>query len=107
VVDDNGVLIGIVTRSDIRKAEPSGATSLNMWEINYLLAKLELKDIMTKDVLTCGVNDTIKTAALIMQENKIGAIPVVDNKRKVVGIITESDIFRALVTWFNEEVGEG
>jgi acetoin utilization protein AcuB len=107
VVDDNGVLIGIVTRSDIRKAEPSGATSLNMWEINYLLAKLELKDIMTKDVLTCGVNDTIKTAALLMQENKIGAIPVVDNKRKVVGIITESDIFRALVTWFNEEVGEG
>jgi acetoin utilization protein AcuB len=107
VVDDNGVLIGIVTRSDIRKAEPSGATSLNMWEINYLLAKLELKDIMTKDVLTCGVNDTIKTAALIMQENKIGAIPVVDNKRKVVGIITESDIFRALVVWFNEEVGEG
>lgn len=106
VVDNNGILIGIVTRSDIRKAEPSGATSLNIWEINYLLAKLELKDIMTKDVITCRVNDTIKTAALLMKDNKIGAIPVVDNKRKVVGIITESDIFRVLVDWFNEEVGE-
>lgn len=106
VVDEHGVLIGMVTRSDIRKAEPSGATSLNMWELNYLLAKLKLKDIMTKDVLTCHADDTIKTAALLMQENKIGAVPVVDGKRKVVGIITESDIFRVLVAWFNEEVGE-
>ena len=107
VVDDNGVLIGIVTRTDIHKAGPSDATSLTMWEMNHLLANLELKDIMTKEVITCRVNDTIKKAALLMQSNKIGAIPVIDNKRKVVGIITESDIFRVLVAWFNEEVQGG
>jgi acetoin utilization protein AcuB len=107
VVDDSGALIGIVTRSDIRQAEPSGATSLNVWEVNYLLTKLELQDIMTKDVIICYVTDTINTAAVLMQQHKIGAVPVVDKNRKVVGIITESDIFRILVAWFNEEVGEG
>lgn len=104
VVDDRGKLIGIVTRNDIHKAEPSGATSLNVWELNHLLAKLELQEIMTKEVIICQADDTIKTAALLMKNNKIGALPVVDSKDKVVGIITESDIFRVLVAWFNEEV---
>lgn len=103
VVKKNNQLVGIVTRSDIRKAEPSEATTLNVWEMNYLLSKLQLKDIMTKDVITAHVNDTLKSVAVKMQENKIGALPVVDNHNKVVGIITESDIFRALIAWFNEE----
>ncbi|HID51346.1 MAG TPA: CBS domain-containing protein, partial [Anaerolineae bacterium] len=64
---------------------------------------LQLKDIMTKNVLTAHVNDSLKSVALKMQENKIGALPVVDDHNKVVGIITESDIFRALIAWFNEE----
>ena len=104
VVKGENQLVGIVTRSDIRKAEPSGATTLNMWEMNYLLAKLQLHEIMTKDVLTCTAEDTIKFVATSMQENKIGALPVIDNKGNVVGIITESDIFRVLIAWFNEEV---
>lgn len=103
VVKKNNQLVGIVTRSDIRKAEPSEATTLNVWEMNYLLSKLQLKDIMTKDVITAHVNDTLKSVAVKMQENKIGALPVVDNHNKVVGIITESDIFRALIAWLNEE----
>ncbi|NKQ35150.1 MAG: CBS domain-containing protein [Chloroflexi bacterium] len=103
IVKKNNQLVGIVTRSDIRKAEPSEATTLNVWEMNYLLSKLQLKDIMTKNVLTAHVNDSLKSVALKMQENKIGALPVVDDHNKVVGIITESDIFRALIAWFNEE----
>ncbi len=106
IVKSKGELVGIVTRSDIRKAEPSGATSLNVWEINYLLAKLQLRDIMTKDVIICKPDDTIKTAALKMEAHKIGALPVVNEKNHVVGIITESDIFRVLITWFNEQAGE-
>jgi len=106
IIKRNRKLAGIVTRSDIRKAEPSGATTLNVWEMNYLLAKLQLRDIMTRNVITCSAEDTIKTAATMMQENKIGALPVVDDDGYVTGIITESDIFRVLIAWFNEETGE-
>lgn len=106
VVKGKDQLVGIITRSDIRKAEPSGATTLNVWEMNYLLAKLQIHEIMTRDVITCHVDDTIKLVATKMQEKKIGALPVVDGDNRVVGIITESDIFRVLIAWFNEEVGE-
>ncbi|MEJ2747532.1 MAG: CBS domain-containing protein [Anaerolineae bacterium] len=105
-VCDGDKVVGIITRSDVRQAEPSHATSLNVWEINYLLAKLEVQDIMTKDVKTVRPDDTIRTAATIMYEYRIGALPVVDNNEKLVGIITESDIFRVMIEWFNEEVGE-
>ncbi|MFQ5399881.1 MAG: CBS domain-containing protein [Anaerolineae bacterium] len=98
----NGKVVGIVTRSDVRKAQPSSATTLNVWEMNYLLAKLELKDIMTRDVVTIAPNDTIKKAAELMHDRQIGALPVVEDGR-LVGIITESDIFRILVSWLNEE----
>jgi acetoin utilization protein AcuB len=90
----------------VRRAEPSEATSLNVWEINYLLAKLEVRDIMSKPVITVHPEDTIKMAATLLYENRIGALPVVDGEEKLVGIITESDIFRVMIEWFNEEVGE-
>jgi len=105
-VVQNGKVVGIVTRSDVREAEPSDATTLNVWEINYLLAKLRVKDIMTSEVITVSPQDTIKTAATLLYENKIGALPVVENDNKLAGIITESDIFRILIAWFNEEVGD-
>jgi acetoin utilization protein AcuB len=100
-----GKVVGIITRSDIRQAEPSEATSLNVWEINYLLSRLMVKDIMTKDVVTIRADDTIKTAASLMYQNRIGALPVVDEDGRLQGIITESDIFRILISWFNEEIG--
>lgn len=108
VVDGDGKLLGIVTRSDVRQAEPSEATTLNVWEMNYLLAKLQLRDIMTKNVLFVTPEDTIKHAAVLLHENKIGALPVVDNEqsRRVVGIITESDIFRVLIAWFDADMSE-
>lgn len=106
VIKSDGTLIGIVTRSDIRRAEPSEATTLNVWEMNYLLAELKLSDIMTKNPITIHAEDTIKTAAIRLHENKIGALPVVDGENHLVGIITESDIFRVLINWFNQETGE-
>lgn len=105
VVKRNGKLAGIVTRSDVREAQPSEATTLNVWEINYLLAQLKLKDIMTKDVITVRADDTIKKAAELLHDEQIGALPVIDEKDKVVGIITESDIFRIMIAWFKEEIG--
>jgi len=104
VCDKKGRVVGIITRSDVRQAEPSGATSLNVWEINYLLAKLTVKEIMTADVTTVRPDDTLKTAATLMYQQRIGALPVVDEHNKLVGIITESDIFRVLIAWFNEEL---
>lgn len=106
IVKKNGKLVGIVTRSDVRQAQPSDATTLNVWEMNYLLSQLTLKEIMTKDPVTIGAEDSVKTAATLMHNHKIGALPVVDDQGRVVGIITESDIFRILVHWFTEETGE-
>lgn len=105
-VCDSGQVVGIITRSDVRQAQPSDATSLNVWEINYLLAKLQVRDIMSKDVKTLHPEDTVKSAATLMYDNRIGALPVIDNEGKLAGIITESDVFRIMIAWFNEEVGE-
>lgn len=105
IVARDGKLVGIVTRSDVRQAEPSEATTLNVWEMNYLLAKLQLSDIMTREPYYVRPEDTIKTAATLMHSNKIGALPVVDEENKVVGILTESDVFRVLIEWFDEDMG--
>ncbi len=105
VVSKDGKLAGIITRSDVREAQPSDATTLNVWEINYLLARLQVRDIMSKDVFTVKPEDTIKTAAALMHEHQIGALPVVNDVGNLVGILTESDIFRILISWFNEEMG--
>ncbi|NCF68062.1 MAG: CBS domain-containing protein [Chloroflexi bacterium] len=105
IVSRNGKLVGIVTRSDVRQAEPSEATTLNVWEMNYLLAKLQLGDIMTQEPYHVHPDDSIKTAATLMHSNKIGALPVVDDDNKVVGILTESDVFRVLIEWFDEDMG--
>jgi len=105
-VVDKDKVVGIITRSDVRQAEPSSANSLNIWEMNYLLAKLTVQDVMSKSVITLKPDDTIRTAATLMYENRFGALPVVDAQDHLVGIITESDIFRILIAWFNEEVGE-
>jgi len=94
VVDEKPV--GIVTLGDVREARPSGATSLSIYEINYLLSSLEIGDIMTENPFTVTPDDSLHDAAKIMLENKIGGLPVVEDG-KLVGIITESDIFRAVI----------
>ncbi|HMQ55444.1 MAG TPA: CBS domain-containing protein [Anaerolineae bacterium] len=89
-----GQLVGIVTLGDLRAAEPSDATSLSVWEVNYLLSQLTVQKIMTQNPMTISPFATISQAAWMMLEYKIGGLPVVDQDKQVVGIITESDIFR-------------
>jgi CBS domain-containing protein len=105
VVDKNGKLLGIVTRGDIREASPSNANSLNVWELNYLLSKLKVKEIMTRNPVTVFVTDTITRAAYLMLTNKVSGLPVIDPTNGALrGIITESDIFRLVVrTWREAE----
>ena len=97
-----GRLVGIITRGDVREAEPSDATTLSIWEINYLLSRLKIEKIMTRKPITISPDATIGQAARLMMDNKISGLPVVENGDKVVGIITESDIFRLIVeAWDN------
>jgi len=96
-------LVGIVTRGDVRGAQASEATSLSIWEVNYLLSKLKLGEVMTKDVISVAPEKSAREAARLMLDNKIGGLPVVE-RGELVGIITESDIFRMLVeSWEPEE----
>jgi CBS domain-containing protein len=91
-----GKLAGIVTLGDVREAGPSDATSLSIFELNYLLAKLTIGEIMTKNPVTVAAETSLHDAAQIMLEKKIGGLPVMEGDN-LVGIITESDIFRAVV----------
>ncbi len=102
LVMDKGKLVGIVTERDLRSVSPSRATSLSIFEINYLLEKLKVKDAMTSNPIIVDADAPIEEAALIMKNNKVSALPVIEDG-KVVGIITESDIFRAFI----EMLGEG
>lgn len=97
VVDEDGRLIGIVTDRDIKDASPSKATTLDVHELYYLLSEIKIKDIMTPNPYTINVDDSLEKAAIRMLEKRVEGLPVVDDKNKVVGIITETDIFKALV----------
>ena len=101
VVDKHGHLVGIVAQSDVREAQPSDATTLSIYELNYLLAKLKVNKIMTAPVVSISLDNTIADAAKMMLEHKIGGLPVIEDG-KVVGIITESDIFRLVVKRYSE-----
>jgi acetoin utilization protein AcuB len=83
-------LVGIVTLGDIREAKPSGATSLSIYELNYLMDRLTVKDFMTPNPITVTPGTAIGEAARLMVEHKVGGLPVVKDG-KLVGIITETD----------------
>ncbi|TVQ95929.1 MAG: CBS domain-containing protein [Desulfovibrionales bacterium] len=97
VVDGGKKLVGIVTDRDIKEASPSKATTLDIHELYYLLSEIKVKDIMTKKPFTVLPEETIERAALVMMEKRVGGLPVVDAQGAVVGIITESDIFKVLI----------
>jgi acetoin utilization protein AcuB len=96
-VQKDGHLVGIVTRGDVRGAEASNATSLSIWELHYLIAKIRIEEIMTRDPVTISQDATIGEAAQVMLEGKISGLRVLDERGRLVGIITESDIFRIVV----------
>lgn len=87
-------LVGMVTDRDIRLNLASPATSLSVWELNYLLARLTVGEVMTRSVLIVDPARDARDAARIMLDHRIGALPVVDGDR-VVGILTETDLVRA------------
>lgn len=89
----DGKLIGIISDKDLLNASPSQATSLSVWEMNYMLSKITVKEVMTREVLTVQADTPIEEAARLMADNKIGGVPVM-KADKVVGMITETDLFK-------------
>ncbi len=96
-VMDNGKLVGIVTDRDLKEASPSKVTSLDIWEVHYLLSKIKIKDIYKKNPITIKDDSTIEQAAILMFDQKIGGLPVVDGRGELVGMLTEHDVFNALI----------
>ncbi|MCB0035660.1 MAG: CBS domain-containing protein [Anaerolineales bacterium] len=103
--DEMPQLLGIVTHGDVRSAEPSTITSLGMWEMRYVAARMTADKFMTPDPITIAPTATIGEAARKMLTNKVSGLPVVDGKGQLVGILTESDIFR-MVTAYEWQQGE-
>ena len=95
VVKD-GKLAGIVSDKDLLNASPSPVTTLSIWEMNYLLSKVTVSQVMTANVLTVMEDTPIEQAARIMADNKIGGLPVL-RAGHVVGIITETDLFKVFL----------
>jgi len=95
-VVEGGKLVGIVSLNSIRDAAPSKATDLSIHEVHYLLSKMKIREVMKKDVITCGPDDHVEDVAKIMQTKRIGAVPVVD-RGDLVGILTNDDMFRILM----------
>lgn len=97
VVDPQKRIVGIVSDRDIKAASPSNATTLDMHELYYLLSELKIGDVMTPNPITVGPLDTVETAAMIMEERGFGGLPVVDEENRLVGIITDHDIFKVFI----------
>ncbi len=93
VVNDDNVLIGIITDRDVRSALPP----LGAEDIKAVAEKIKVKDIMTKDPVAVKAEDTIQDALLLVQKYKIGALPVVDNRKKVRGILSVRDLLRSFI----------
>lgn len=96
VTGPGGELLGIVTDRDIRLNLPSQATSLSVWEMNHLLSKLMVEEVMTRGVITVGPDRPAHDAAQLMLEHQIGALPV-EERGRLVGIVTETDMLRAFM----------
>ncbi|MCD6137662.1 MAG: CBS domain-containing protein [Deltaproteobacteria bacterium] len=97
VLNKRGKLVGIISDRDLRDAAPSKATMLDVYELNYLLSSMKISDIMTKNVVFVRPDETVEFAAVLMLENKISSLPVINEEDDLVGIITQTDIFKVLI----------
>jgi len=96
VLDKKGKLVGIVLEKDLLYASPSPATSLSIYEMHYLVSKIKVSDLMSRDVITVSEDCPLEEAARIMVDNSIGGLPVMRGD-KLVGMITESDLFKVFL----------
>lgn len=96
-VVDRGKLIGVITDRDVKEAAPSGATTLDVYELNYLLLKMKVRDLVKKAPITIKPTNSVEKAALLMHDHKIGCLPVLDDAGKLVGLITETDLLEVMV----------
>ncbi len=103
-VVEKGKLVGIVTFRNLIEAAPSPATTLSIHELNYLIMRMKVKDLMKKNVVTLSPEDTVIDAIALGTKKDIGGFPVVDDKGRVVGIVTESQIGRALMNLFGSNI---
>jgi acetoin utilization protein AcuB len=94
----NNKLTGVITDRDLKRASASDATTLEVHELLYLLSNIKVKGIMTKNPITVSADHTVEETAEILLENKISGAPVVHDKGKVVGVITQVDIFKVLIS---------
>jgi len=97
-VMEKGKLVGIVTDRDLKRASASDATSLEIHELLYLISKIKIKEIMTKNPITVPLDYTIDETAEILLKNKISGVPVIDHYGDVVGTITQNDLFRIIIS---------
>jgi acetoin utilization protein AcuB len=97
VVNATGELVGILSDRDLRDAAPSKATTLDVYELNYLLSSIKIKDLMTTNMVYVRPDETVEFAAILMLENKVSSLPVINNNGDLVGIITQTDIFKVLI----------
>lgn len=96
VINDIGHVVGMLTQGDCLRVSPSPASTLTKQEANYLLSKLSVNEVMSKKPITVNPCDLVEEVALILRQHKIEGLPVVDNG-ELVGIISKSDIFDALM----------
>jgi len=94
----NDKLVGIVTDRDLKRASASDATSLEIYELLYLISSIKIKDIMTKDLITVPLDYTIEETAETLLKHKISGVPIIDHEDDLIGIITKSDIFRIIIS---------
>jgi len=106
VVDENENLLGLISDRDVKQSWASPATTLSVHELNYLLTQLTVEMIMKKKIITISPDTTIEMAALIMQENRISALPVMEAE-KLLGIITTTDVLEVLLRAIGVDEGSG
>ena len=97
-VTKKGKLVGVITDRDIKRASASDATTLSVHELNYILAKVKVKEIMSDRLITVPFDYTVEETADVLLNNKISGVPVVDHDGKIVGTITQTDLFRVLIS---------